>query len=223
VQTRQEHWPIPSVTGNRAVATKIGGARVAVCLDPARLEINGTLVDLADGKSLSLPSGVSVLRNGNVYRIRSQEGETLRVAITNDDFINVDLDLGPAPRKWVRGLLGNANGRTSDDIATRDGRVFSQPVSFADLYGPYTASWRITPDQSLLCKDDKIIRGVPDRPFYASDLNPVDYKLGQEICKAAGVKEELLDACTLDVGLLGQGAAEFFVRAPTPIAVMPRP
>jgi hypothetical protein len=225
VQTRQQrvNWPIPNVTANKAVATKMGGTRVAVCLDPARLEIDGRLVDLADGKSLSLPSGVSVLRSGNVYLIKGPVGETVRAAITNDDFINVDLDLGYARKKWVRGLLGNANGRTDDDIATRDGRVISQPVSFADLYGPYADSWRVPPDQSLLCRDNNIIVGVPDRPFYANDLDPADFKLGQETCKAAGVKAELLDACILDVGVLGQGAAEFFTRAPTPIAVMPRP
>jgi hypothetical protein len=222
VQTRQErgNWP---VTANRAVATKIGGTRVAVCLGPARLEINGALVDLADGRSLSLPSGVSVLRNANVYLIKGQDGETVRAQITSDDLINVGVDLGYAPRNWVRGLLGNANGRTGDDTATRDGRAVAQPVSFADLYGPYADSWRVPPDQSLLCRDDNIIRDVPDRPFYASDLDPADYKLGQATCKAAGVKEELLDACILDVGVLGQGAAEFFVRAPAPIAVMPRP
>src|SRR5215475_13443829 len=73
--------------------------------------------------------------------------------------------------------------------------------SFADLYGPYTDSWRVPPDQSLLCRDDNIIRGVPDRPFYASDLDPADYKLGQATCKAAGVKDELLDACILDTGV----------------------
>ena len=226
VQTRQArgNWPAPNVTANRAVATKMGGTRVAVCLGPARLEINGALVDLPEDRSLSLPGGVSVLRNAdNVYLIKGQDGEAVRAEITSDDFINVAVDLGYAPRTWVRGLLGNANGKTGDDIATRDGRAVAQPVSFADLYGPYTDSWRVPPDQSLLCREDNIIRGVPDRPFYASDLDPADYKLGQATCKAAGVKDELLDACILDAGVLGQGAADFFVRAPAPIAVMPRP
>jgi hypothetical protein len=226
VQTRQArgNWPAPNVTANRAVATKMGGTRVAVCLGPARLEINGALVDLPEDRSLSLPGGVSVLRNAdNVYLIKGQDGEAVRAEITSDDFINVAVDLGYAPRTWVRGLLGNANGKTGDDIATRDGRAVAQPVSFADLYGPYTDSWRVPPDQSLLCREDNIIRGVPDRPFYASDLDPADYKLGQATCKAAGVKDELLEACILDAGVLGQGAADFFVRAPAPIAVMPRP
>jgi hypothetical protein len=150
-------------------------------------------------------------------------GETVRAAISKDDFLDVNLALGNIPRKWVRGLLGNANGKTDDDIAARDGRVFSQPVSFADLYGPYADSWRVPPNESLLCRDNNIVRGVPDRPFYASDLDPAAFKLGEETCKAAGVEAQLLDACILDVGVLGQGAAEFFTRAPTPIAVMPRP
>jgi hypothetical protein len=225
VQTRQQrvNWPIPNVTANKAIAAKIGGTRVALCLGPTRLEVNGAEVDLPDGRSLSLPNGVNVSRNGNVYLIKGQDGETVRAAISKDDFIDVNLFLGYAPRKWVRGLLGNANGRTDDDIATRDGKVISQPISFTDLYGPYADSWRVPPDQSLLCRDNNVMSGVPDRPFYANDLDPADFKLGQETCKAAGVKAELLDACILDVGVLGQGAAEFFTRAPTPIAVMPRP
>jgi hypothetical protein len=225
VQSRQQrvNWPIPNVTANKAVAAKMGGTRIAVCIDPTRLEVDGTQVDLPDGRSLSLPNGVSISRSGNVYLIKGKDGETVRAAISKDDFLDVNLALGNIPRKWVRGLLGNANGKTDDDIAARDGRVFSQPVSFADLYGPYADSWRVPPNESLLCRDNNIVRGVPDRPFYASDLDPAAFKLGEETCKAAGVEAQLLDACILDVGVLGQGAAEFFTRAPTPIAVMPRP
>src|SRR5262245_6733663 len=92
------------------------------------------LVDLADGRSLPLPNGVSVSRNGNVYLIKGQDGEIVRAAISKDDFLDVNLFLGYAQRKWVRGLLGNANGRTDDDIATRDGRMIAQPVSFMPIH-----------------------------------------------------------------------------------------
>jgi hypothetical protein len=74
VQTRQQrvNWPIPNVTANKAVATKMGGTRVAVCLGPTRLEVEGAQVDLADGRSLSLPNGVSVSRSGRCTSSRAR-------------------------------------------------------------------------------------------------------------------------------------------------------
>jgi hypothetical protein len=76
VQSRQQrvNWPIPNVTANKAVAAKMGGTRIAVCIDPTRLEVDGTQVDLPDGRSLSLPNGVSISRSGNVYLIKGKDG-----------------------------------------------------------------------------------------------------------------------------------------------------
>lgn len=49
---------------------------------------------------------------------------------------------------------------------------------------------------STLCGDKRIERGVPDRPFYANDLHPLDYERGRPIRTDAGVRDEtLLDAC----------------------------
>jgi hypothetical protein len=78
VQTR--HKPLnPSVSVDTAVATKMGDTRVAVCL-PARLEINGTPEDLADGKAIAY-GGVLVSRKGNVYEILGPGAAMVRAKI----------------------------------------------------------------------------------------------------------------------------------------------
>src|SRR5208337_2790706 len=64
VQARQASgaptWPNASV--NKAVATQMGKTRVALYIEPTRLVIDGAANNLADGKSIELPTGVQVTR-----------------------------------------------------------------------------------------------------------------------------------------------------------------
>jgi hypothetical protein len=225
VQTRQESgaptWPNASI--NKAVAMTLGDTRTAVCLDPTRLIVDGQQRDVADDTSLSLPSDVHIAHSSNVYLFTRPSGESVRTEINNPGYINVSIDLGSAPQAKVYGLLGNANGNMGeDDLATRNRVVLKQPVPFQDLYHPYANSWRIPPSESLLSKlcGEKTERGIPDRPFYANDLNPRDLERGRAICTEAGVRDEsLLDDCILDVTVLGiRDAAIVFARAHPPRA-----
>jgi len=149
VQARQVSgaptWPDASV--NSAVATRMGKTKVAVCLSPARLNVNGENTELGDGKSLSTPDGVDVWRRGNVYIITSQSGDSVRAEV-NATWINVSVGLGHSSAK-VRGLLANADGDVNK-IATRDGTVLTNPFSFEDLYHRYADSWRVASNESLL-------------------------------------------------------------------------
>ena len=225
VQTRQVSgaptWPNASV--NKAVAMKMGATRVAVCLAPNRLVIDGKPRDLANGASLSLP-GVFITRNGNTYVFTRPSGESVQTDL-NNGWINANVSLGRIPVAWVHGLLGNVNGNTGpDDLASRAGTVLAQPVSFNDLYSRYGDSWRVPGAESLpaqLC-GKKVDRGNPKKPFFANDLKPADSRRAREICIAAQVREgALLDACTLDVAVLGdKAAAEAFARANPPRAVV---
>jgi hypothetical protein len=74
---------------------------------------------------------------------------------------------------------------------------------------------------SSLCGGDRRVdRGFPDRPFYAGDLNRDQHDRGKAVCTEAGVRDEsLLDACILDVTVLGtREAAIVFARAHPPRA-----
>jgi hypothetical protein len=225
VQTRQKSgaptWPNASV--NKAVAMTLGSTRAAVCLDPTRLILDGKQLDLADDKSLSLPSGVHVAHSGNAYLFTRPSGESVRAEV-NAGWINVSVDIGPAPQAKVYGLLGNANGNMGeDDLATRNRVVLKQPVSFEDLYHPYANSWRVPPSESLLsklCGERDVDRGIPEKPFYAKDLGPQERERARAICTEAGVRDEsLLDACILDTTVLGtKEAATVFARAHPPRA-----
>lgn len=222
VQTRQvpglPNWP--NAATNQAVAMQIGGNRVALFLPPTRLVVNGTPAQLADGTSLSLSNAVKISRAGNVYFVKRDGGESVRVDV-QQTWMNVAVSLGSAPSD-VRGLLGNANGNTGDDIATVDGVVLKQPVSFQDLYGRYADSLRITPRESLFGDERGIAPGTPKQPFYANNLDKARYEPARAACKAAGVSvDPLLDACTLDVVVIGtKSAAAVFATMTPPAAVM---
>ncbi len=224
VQTRQKSgapaWPNASV--NKAVAMQFGKTQAGVCLEPTRLMVNGKQRTVADGSWLTLPDGVRIGHSGNAYLFTRPSGEQVRAEVNSPGYINVSVDLGHQQQTRVYGLLGNVNGdQTEDDLATRDRRVLSEPISFQDLYHPYADSWRIAPGQSLpakLCGDKDSEPGIPDKPFYAHHLDPKDRKRARAICLKAGVKDpSLLDACTLDTVVLGtESAARVFARARPP-------
>ncbi|MGD0075919.1 MAG: VWD domain-containing protein [Candidatus Binataceae bacterium] len=222
VQARQQSgaptWP--NATINKAVATRMGKTSVAVCLKRMPLSVDGRPTALDDGKSVVLPSGVHLSRDGNVYSVRDQSGNSLRAEL-NGTYINVIVGLGRWPEE-AHGVLLNANGNINE-IEARDGKVLTAPFPFADLYHHYADSWTVPPKQSLLdaCGERKIEPGLPEKPFFAKDLPPRDHKTARNVCEEAGVKiKPLLDACTLDVAVIGSAsAAKVYVGTPKPAAV----
>lgn len=221
VQTRQVSgaptWPDASL--NQAVATQMGKTRVAVCTAPSRLKVDGTATEIADGKILSLPSGVDILRTGNIYVVADQSGNSMRAEV-NATYINVSVGLGRWPAT-VRGILANANGHVNE-IQARTGAVLTNPFAFDQLYHEYADSWRVSATDSLLsaCGEREGQRGAPNRPFYANNLDPQVAKRARAICMAAGVRvRSLLDACTLDVAVIGRDtAAKVYVGMRAPAA-----
>src|SRR5262249_53781726 len=119
-------------------------------------------------------------------------------------------------------LIANANGNVNQ-IATRDKAVLTNPFAFEDVYHRYADSWRVGKDSLLsVCDGGGVVeRGIPARTFYARDLAQDVREKALAVCNTAGVKPgPLLDACTLDVAVIGQdAAAKVFVGAPVPTAV----
>ncbi|HEY1896501.1 MAG TPA: VWD domain-containing protein [Terracidiphilus sp.] len=222
VETRQVSgaptWP--NATVNHAVATRMGKTQVAVCLAPARLNVDGENIELDNGQSHSTSGGVDIWRTGNAYTITDSGGNSVH-AVVNPTWIDVTVGLGRWPAN-VTGLLANAEGNVNK-IAARDGTVLTNPFSFEDLYHRFGDSWRVPADDSLLsaCGQRSVEFGTPRKTFYAKDLDRTVYERTRSVCTAAGVKAgPLLDACTLDVAVIGNDSASLvFVNAPEPNAV----
>jgi hypothetical protein len=226
VQTRQAlavtnpGW-IKNATINKAVAARMGETRVAICLDPMRIEIDGKRRHLDDGKSLSLPDGAQVSRAGDVYVIISPTGDSVNATLNNNNintWIDVSVGLSHGPGTEARGLLGSR----SDALIERNGTVLMN-VSFSELYHPYTESWRVPEQETLLCSEPKAVSGIPEKSLYASDLDPEAFERARAICAGAGIRNEtLLGDCILDAAVLGGGetVAKVFVHARPPVHVI---
>jgi hypothetical protein len=219
VQTRQVSgaptWPNASI--NKAVAVQAGKTRVAICT--TGVVINGRKRQLVDGKLVEFADGGDVVRRGNVVVVRAPSGDSIR-AVMNGNYIDVTVGLGRWPSK-VRGLLANAGNGKVTDIEARDGTVLTAPFAFRDLYGDYANSWRVAANGSLLSPCGSAPeRGVPQKRFFADDLDEKLAAGNRTICRRAGIKEgALLDACVIDVAVIGPKAANVFVGAPDPVVV----
>ncbi|WP_146011795.1 MULTISPECIES: VWD domain-containing protein [Burkholderia] len=222
VQTRQvsgaPSWP--NATVNKAVAVRAGKSRVAICLAPPRVVINGRQARMVEKRATLLPGGGQILVDGNVYIVRGPSGDSIR-AVNNTSYIDVSVGLGRWPGN-VRGLLANGTGGVRS-IETRSGEMLMSPFSHDALYGRFAESWRVPANDSMLsaCGGTRIERSVPRRPFFARDL-PADLaKRTRAVCVQAGVRQgPLQDACTLDVAVIGNSdAAKVFAAMPDPVAL----
>jgi len=199
---------------------KLGASRVAVYIEPTRLIINGSAENLADGKSILLPTGVQVSRLGNLYVISAENGDNVRATL-NSTWIDAVVGIGHSPESHARGLLGNPKGNARQ-LFTAAGAALQAPLSFADLYHPYADGWRVPQNGSLFSVESHILAGIPAKPFFARDLNPEAATRARAVCKAAGVTtQHFLDACMLDSAVLNdETAARVFVKATAPRRVI---
>lgn len=209
VQTRKVSvaptWPNTSV--NQSVGTRMGTTQVAVC-DGTRLVVDGRPTDLPPGGSLSLPTGVDIKRAANVYTVADQAGNSIRVT-SNTTYTDLEVSLGTWPTR-VRGLLGNPDDSPTL-LEARDGTRFRTPISFGDLY-TFGNSWRVASTASLLRPCTQVATGNPTAPFFANNLNYSLRIQSENTCRQAGVLKPIwLEACTLDVAVLGSRAAAVYI------------
>jgi len=227
VHTRQVPGPpgYPGTATNTAVAVMMGRTRVAVYLQPARLVIDGKTNNLADGKTIVLPTGVQVTLKGTEYFISDDSGNTVIANLVKNGaealWMNVTVNLGRSPDSRVRGLLGNPIDRI-DEVKTANGVTLKVPVDVKDLYGQFADSWRVDPAKSLFVELPPARIGAPEKPLTAQDLAPADKAHATAVCKAAGIRNAaLLDDCILDTTVLKDDAAvKIFTKVAPPRLVI---
>lgn len=208
----------PNLSVSDSVAAQVGKSQVAVCnAQPLRLEINRRIVPLASGQWRGLPGGGSVSRLGNTYLIRDGDGNTVQAA--PDSYLGVNyLDTWVGMGRWpnaVSGLLANGGGKPNA-VASSTGTVLTAPFQFGEFYKTYGDSWRVAATQDLLSAcGTKTPSSDPTQNYEVGNLPPKQAQAAHAICVSAGVKvPALLDACTLDVAVLGRGAVTVYQTLP---------
>jgi von Willebrand factor type D domain len=217
----QSRW----ATANRAVAMRVGPARVQLVQDPDRpiaptLLVDGRPRELAG--TVALPGGGSITTApdepypGPFVTVHWPDGS--QVSAIFHGSITIYVDPAKARRGRLVGLLGNGNGNPHDDLRVRGGAALPDRVkpTYEELYPRYADSWRLTAATSLFTYPDGVgtdsftQRDFPDRPPPLAQLP--GRAAAERMCRAAGVTsgQALLD-CTFDVAVTG--SADFAVAA----------
>ncbi|NLQ04564.1 Ig-like domain-containing protein, partial [Cylindrospermopsis raciborskii] len=156
VQVRYEPFPGSDVASIATrMAVKLGERKIELrpgqnplLIDGLPVAIDPTLGGLDIDGNGSLDIEIVEIANGNKYTITLNNlGEQVQVDVY-DTFMDVNMLVAETPQgstRGFRGLLGNRNNNTADDLTGRDGTLYSQPVSFDQLYGAFANSWRVDP------------------------------------------------------------------------------
>lgn len=107
----------------------------------------------------------------------------------------------------MEGLLGNYDGRSGNDLRTRDGQVLYDPSPY-ELHTDFANSWRISQTESLFDyasgTNTATYTDLAEPRAYLSerDLNAVTRNNAETTCLSAGATDpRVLAACIMDVGL----------------------
>jgi hypothetical protein len=223
IQVRTERWVGSDwVTVATAVAARVDDHTVSIHAG-GEIWIDGALADIGRGETVHLGAG-EVLRWEKGSVILWPDGTVAKVQLSTTQLLIVRPPSGTA-----RGLLGDFDGDPTNDLVTRDGEQLDADADQRDwerFYERYIDSWRITQDESLFHyadgeSTDTFQRIGPPPQRSSVDLLPAALAADAEaVCRSAGItREEVLEACILDVGVTGERAFAYdayLVQASTP-------
>ncbi|MDY7016181.1 MAG: VWD domain-containing protein, partial [Cyanobacteriota bacterium] len=229
IQTRQEAWRDSTrVSINTAFATEMEGFNIVFDVDfvpNQRLRIDGINYTLTSGQSLDLGNS-QIQRQGSEYTL-IYAGLDGIIGTSDDDRVlardrgnRIDIYVDPADYRatFLQGLLGNADGDISNDLALRDGTVLFDP-NFQQIHGEYADSWRISQSESLFGTPTFADLNFPVSPISLQDFDEATRNAALQAARAAGIPEGFaLEAAALDFAVTGDidfidGAAAIFAQS----------
>ena len=143
VQTRQGRLSgsSPCVTFNTAVALRLDENIVEYRAASNELLVDGALVTLEEGASLTLSGGGFVERAGGILCHDALQRATVR-ANDRGSYINIIATIPCAMQGTMEGLFGNYDGDVSNEFLLRDGSIAPDVATFMD-------DWRLFDEESL--------------------------------------------------------------------------
>lgn len=212
IQVRQE--PINNhVSGITMVAVRMTGSRFTVAGEGGRLRIDGEPVDLESGETFRTTGGTLVHQLEELIVLEGPQGHgTVHIVTRRSTMLGVLVDPPDAERGTLEGLLGNANGDTTDDLVLVDGE-FLIGETFETLHPALAVAWRVTQETTLfdyedeLGPDDYWDPTIPVRRLGLDDFSDEERAGAEAVCRAEGViGEPRLERCIFDVLVVGDPA-----------------
>ncbi len=155
------------------------------------------------------------------YTLALLTGERVETCI-GPSYINVRTVIPAAERGLTTGLLGNGDGDPTNDLDVGGGLVLPLNVTFEEFNLRFGDKWRVSASQSLF-DSGTIPATCENHQFRFSDLAPAQREHAFITCRSLGINAGNLDACAMDVALLGDDAAFAFVGMAAPRAVVTHP
>lgn len=230
IQGRMEAFG-PYVSRNTALAIKMGNDRIGFYTAEDDLAV------LLDGKVVTFEKGAVQLESGTIHQSKSRphrytatwsDGSQMRLK-RRGPYIDMEVNLAPARRGDVAGLLGNFDGEVANDIRLPTGETVDlDDMSFKKLYQTFGNSWRVTDENTLFdyfgseSRAGFVNLDFPSFPLDARDLETdpgsLSLKDAKKHCQALGGRPAF-EACVLDSTVFGIfGNLEAYWRMPTPKA-----
>jgi len=206
IQVRQQalgNNPLSNVSDNSAIATVLGGKRIAIYRDRGLL-IDGVPTNIANNDSLIIGDG-RIYREGSTYTVVYRTGDQLVASVGSR--VNINVFLTKERQGQIKGLFGNFNGDPKDDLAKRDGTVLSTPIPFRQLYGEYADSWRISQGESLFDyksgEDTNTFtnKNFPRQKVTLKDLSAADIQKAEELIGNSITNPAIREAAIIDLVL----------------------
>jgi len=161
VQTRQKAWNnSTTVSVNTAFATKIGGHNVVFDTElpvGQELKIDGRTYTLPSDKPIDI-GNVQIQHLGNQYTftnagldgdISTSDDNDILTVHDHGSYIDIGSDIANHRSGRIQGLLGNADGVSTNDFALRNGIDLGPNPTVQTIHTTYADSWRITQEESL--------------------------------------------------------------------------
>lgn len=202
VQVRQQpQGTSTTVSINTGLAIRSSGGD-RVCIYPNRVYVDGQDKGLSFS-DITLNGGSQLHRNASGLILETPTGDQINVRFFGTT-LDYDLRLAPSRKGKVKGIFGNFDDQTTNDLVRGDnGQAVKN--TFTDIYPLYADSWRIQQAQSLFIYDaGKTTITYTDRTFprTAVTLTAQQRADAKSICEQAGVTDPvILENCITDVAM----------------------
>ncbi|WP_157288576.1 hypothetical protein [Uliginosibacterium gangwonense] len=207
-------WPNTSV--NNSITVQTQGMPVVIPSSGSTIWVKGTPFVIPSGQTRSFGQDVQITHNGTGYKISDPNGNQVQADVisANPPYVNAYVLPG---KSLTSAAFGALIGSTSK------GQVLPAKLAFRDLNNVFGKSWQVNPGTSRLPAKLKVGSSFTPakKVFLAKHLSPMQRQHGMTVCRNAGVAEVWLEACTLDVVVIGNdSAAEAFTHLPAPKSVI---
>lgn len=198
---------------NTALGLRVGSDRLSFAQegDGLQIRLNGTGTGFGSAAT-RLPGGgtVSVDDDGH-YVVTWPDTTQADILPLGPWGLIVEIYPSQTLKGKTRGLLGDDDGNSENDLVTGTGATLPIPPDTGRLYGAFADTWRVTDAASLLPYPAGTTtatftdRTFPSKPVTVDDLDPGRRATAKAACQESGIGDQpALDDCIMDVALSGQ-------------------